>query len=82
MNGEREIISISCHEVQRELANYMEDDISAALRRRIERHFLECKGCQARYNSLRNIIRLVADGEVIELPEGFSRRLYARLFAL
>jgi hypothetical protein len=24
---------------------------------------------------LRNIIRLVADGEVIELPEGFSRRL-------
>lgn len=82
MSGEQEIISISCQEVKRELANYMEDDVSASLRNRIELHFVECKGCQATYDSLRNIIRLVADGDILELPEGFSRRLFARISAL
>lgn len=81
MSSEQEIISVSCQEVRRELANYMEDDISQELRRRIERHFLECRGCQATYDSLRNVIRLVAAGEIIELPEGFSRRLRARIAA-
>ena len=79
MSGEQEIISISCQEVQRELANYMEDDISDDLRKRIEQHFVECKGCQATYDSLRNVIRLMADGEILELPEGFSHRLFARI---
>ncbi len=82
MSSEQEIISISCQEVQRELANYMEDDISDDLRKRIERHFVGCKGCQATYDSLRNVIRLMADGEILELPEGFSRRLFTRIASL
>ena len=28
------------------------------------------------YDGLRNIVRLLGDEEVIELPEGFSQRLY------
>jgi putative zinc finger protein len=70
---------IACKEVRRELANYMEDDVSAALRKRIEAHFAACEGCFAIYDGLRKIVRLVGDHEVIELPEGFSRRLYRRL---
>jgi hypothetical protein len=31
------------------------------------------------YNGLRNIMRLLGDEEVIELPEGFSHRLHKRL---
>jgi hypothetical protein len=31
------------------------------------------------YEGLRNIVRLLGDEEVIELPEGFSQRLYNRL---
>lgn len=82
MNRDQEIIAISCWEVRRELANYMESDISPSLRARIERHFVGCQGCQATYDSLRNVIRLLADGEILELPEGFSRRLFNRLQAL
>ena len=68
-----------CSEVRRELANYMEDDIDVELRSRIERHFRECDGCNALYDSIRKIIRLVGSTEIIELPAGFRRRLYERL---
>jgi len=75
--GER--MQISCSDVRRELANYMEDDVDAELRSRIERHFRECDGCNALYDSIRKVIRLVGSEEIIELPAGFSRRLYERL---
>jgi predicted anti-sigma-YlaC factor YlaD len=69
---------ISCHEVRRELANYMEDDISPELRVRIDRHFQECDGCFVIYDGL-NVVRLIDKTEIIELPEGFSIRLYQRI---
>ncbi len=72
-------MQISCQEVRRELANYMEDDISPELRARIDRHFMDCDGCQVLYDSLRRVMRLMSATEIIELPEGFSQRLYARL---
>jgi predicted anti-sigma-YlaC factor YlaD len=72
-------MKISCSEVRRELANYVEDDVDAELRSRIERHFRECYGCNALYDSIRKVVRLVGGTEVIELPAGFSQRLYERL---
>jgi len=74
-------MEISCREVRKELANYMENDIDDELRTRIERHFRECDGCNALYDSIRKIVRLVGSTEIIELPVGFSRRLYSRLFS-
>lgn len=70
---------ISCREVRRELANYMEDDVSWELKTRIEQHFLTCEGCFGTYDSLRRVIRLINGAEIIELPEGFSARLYHRI---
>ena len=72
-------MEISCREVRQELANYMEDDITAELRLRIERHFLRCDGCSALYDGLRQIIYLVNESDLIELPAGLSRRLFQRL---
>jgi predicted anti-sigma-YlaC factor YlaD len=72
-------MKIRCSEVRRELANYVEDDVDAELRSRIQRHFRECDGCSALYDSIRKVIRLVGSTEIIELPAGFSRRLYERL---
>ena len=40
-------MQISCRELRKELAHYMEDDISPELRERIEPHFLKCDGCFA-----------------------------------
>ena len=72
-------LRIACEEVRRELANYMEEDVSAQLRLRIEHHYVECDGCYAIYDDLRKIVRLIGSSDVIELPRGFSYRLYQRI---
>jgi len=72
-------MKISCSDVRRELANYMEDEVDTELRSRIERHFRECDGCYALYDSIRKVFRLVGSTDISELPAGFSRRLYERL---
>src|SRR5262249_29817266 len=74
-----DILKIACEEVRQELANYMEEDVPAGLRQRIENHFLTCDGCYAIYDGLRKIVRLIGSNDVIELPSGFSRRLYQRI---
>ncbi len=79
MSTEPEILPITCQEVRKELADYMEDDISPELRSRIDRHFEECAGCFAIYDDLRKVIRLMSSKGIIELPEGFSVRLYQRI---
>jgi hypothetical protein len=74
-------MEISCREVRQELANYLEDDVTQDLRSRIELHFLHCDGCRAMYHGLRQIIYLVNENDLIELPLGLSQRLFQRLNA-
>jgi predicted anti-sigma-YlaC factor YlaD len=75
------MLEITCAEVRQELSNYVDDDVTPALRAQMEAHFAHCRGCRAIYDGVRNVIRLIGDTEVIELPEGFSRRLYTRITA-
>jgi predicted anti-sigma-YlaC factor YlaD len=75
-------MEITCIDVRRELSNYIENDISPELRRQVEAHFLACRGCTAVYDGMLNVIRLVSDGRVLELPTGFSKRLVERLRSL
>jgi predicted anti-sigma-YlaC factor YlaD len=70
---------LTCADVRRELSNYIDDEITAELRARIEAHVANCNGCRAIFDGLRNVIWLVAGNEVIELPTGFSARLRERL---
>jgi anti-sigma factor (TIGR02949 family) len=72
-------ITISCVHVWREISNYIEGEIDADLRARIAAHLQECDHCSAIYDGTRNVLKLVADGQVLEVPEDFSARLYKRL---
>ena len=72
-------IEISCLEVWREISNYLEGDVDPELRRRIEEHVKVCEHCTAILDGTRNVIRLVADGDILDLPTGFSDRLRKRL---
>jgi Putative zinc-finger len=74
-----QLLEISCREVRRELSNYLEEDVKPALRERIDAHVTRCGGCRALYDGVRNVIQLCSGGEVLDLPKGFSVRLYARL---
>jgi anti-sigma factor RsiW len=73
------IIEISCVEVWRELSNYMDGAVDANLRRRMEEHFRTCEHCTAVLDGMRNVVRLVGDDRVFDLPVGFSDRLKQRL---
>jgi anti-sigma factor RsiW len=76
------IIEISCVEVWREISNYLDDKISPELRGRMEAHFKACAHCTAVLDGTRNIVKLVGDGRVFQVPEGFSERLYKKLQGL
>ena len=79
VKGMNQELLITCIEVRRELSNYIDDEITPALRSRIEEHVSTCSGCKAIYDGLRNVLTLVTATELIELPPGFSVRLYRRL---
>jgi hypothetical protein len=72
-------ILITCAQVRRELSNYIDSEVTPQLRARIEEHVAGCSDCAAVYDGVRNVLSLVAGGELIELPRGFSLRLYRRL---
>jgi predicted anti-sigma-YlaC factor YlaD len=73
------VIEIDCRQVLRKLSDYLEADLPPRLRLQIETHLKKCNHCTAVYDGMRNVVRLLGDEKVIELPEGFSRRLHKRL---
>lgn len=75
------VTTIDCHTVWREVSNFIECEISAELRSRMEAHFRDCHHCTAILDGTRNVLTLVADGETFPLPQGFSSRLYAKIEA-
>lgn len=72
-------IEISCVEVWREISNYLGGDISLELRERMEAHFKACGHCTAVLDGTRNVVGLVGDGRLFQIPDGFSKRLYKKL---
>src|ERR1700731_229053 len=72
-------IEISCVEVWREISNYLDEDISVDLRERMEKHFGACAHCTAVLDGTRNVVGLVGDGTLFQMPEGFNKRLYDKI---
>lgn len=79
MPNTTDLIAIDCRRVWKELVHYMESDLTPDFRRRIEAHLTGCRHCSAIYDGTRNVAILFADARAVELPAGFSERLYQRL---
>jgi hypothetical protein len=73
------IIEISCYHVWREVSNYIEGEVDPDLRARMEEHFKGCEHCAAVLDGTRNVLQLVGDGRIFDLPVGFSDRLKKKL---
>jgi anti-sigma factor (TIGR02949 family) len=73
------VVEISCEEVWREISNYLEGEISAEMRARMEEHFKGCKHCTAVLDGTSNVVQLVGNATAFEVPAGFSNRLYRKL---
>jgi anti-sigma factor RsiW len=70
---------IDCKHVWEHISAYIDGDVDEVLRAEIDRHLETCEVCSAVLDSTRNVVVLVADDRVFELPAGFSERLHARL---
>jgi hypothetical protein len=57
----------------------MNGTLSDDTRDTVQKHLDHCEICSAILDSTRNVIVLVADDRVFELPIGFSDRLHARI---
>lgn len=72
-------MKIDCKHVWRHISGYIEGDVDAALRAEIDRHLETCEICSAVLDSTRNVVVLMADDRIFELPVGFSQRLHERI---
>ena len=70
---------IDCKHVWQFISAFIDGEVDAALREEIDRHLETCDICSAVLDSTRNVVVLVADERVFELPAGYSERLHARL---
>jgi anti-sigma factor RsiW len=70
---------IDCKHVWSYISAYIDGEVEAELRAEIDRHLEICEICSAVLDSTRNVVVLVADDRVFELPAGFSKRLHDRL---
>ena len=75
------VIEIDCQQVRRELSNYLDGDLTPELRLQIDDHLAGCSHCTAVHDGMRNLVRLLGDGKLLEVPEGFGKRLYQRLLS-
>ena len=70
---------IDCKHVWQHISAYIDGDVDAVLRMEIEVHLETCEICSAVLDSTRNVVVLIADDRVFELPAGFSHRLHERI---
>lgn len=70
---------IDCKHVWEYISAYIDGEVNADLRAEIDEHLETCEICSAVLDSTRNVVVLVADDRVFELPAGYSERLHARM---
>ncbi len=70
---------IDCKHVWEHISAYIENDVDPQLRNEIDRHLETCEICSAVLDSTRNVVILMADDRVFELPAGYSERLHAHI---
>ena len=70
---------IDCKHVWEHISAYIDGEVDERTTPEIDRHLETCEICSAVFDSTRNVVVLVADDRVFELPAGYSARLHARL---
>ena len=72
---------LSCREVMAELSLYLDEDVTAELRKELEAHLQQCHTCNVLYDSTRKTVRVITESQCFELPVDFSARIMAKIRA-
>ena len=75
----RELVAVDCRQVWHAIVDYLEEDLAPEVRASIDTHLEDCRHCKAIYDGSRNVVLLLADENVFQLPPSFSQRLYKKL---
>ena len=72
-------MGLECKHIWGHISGYLDGTLDAEVLAQVQNHLEHCEVCSAILDSTRNILILIADDRVYELPLGFSERLHARL---
>ncbi len=72
-------IPVPCRHVFQRISDYIENQLDAPARAKMEAHFQECSHCAAVLDGTKNVLRLTSDDRSFQLPAGFSARLEQRI---
>ena len=72
-------MGLECKHIWGHISGYLDGTLDAEVLAQVQNHLEHCEICSAILDSTRNILILIADDRVYELPLGFSERLHARL---
>ncbi len=70
---------MNCEEVQRELSNYLDQELSAELRNAMQDHLRTCQMCATLLDDTRDIVLALGDERLVDVPPGYRARLYRKL---
>ena len=70
---------MKCREMLRHLSDYIDGDLEAAIRRRIDSHMKDCKPCVAFINTLKKTVGVLKRQPRAALTSSLRSRLRQRL---
>lgn len=70
-----------CKKIRRQLSAFLDGALSPAEQERSARHIAHCPACRRELAALEHLTRTIADVPREEVPDGFGRRLSARIDA-
>ncbi len=72
---------MDCSEVMEQLADYLDEDVRAELRRAVDEHLHDCRDCSYYVDTVRQTIVLYQADRRIEVPMRVTAMLHAALAA-
>jgi anti-sigma factor RsiW len=70
---------LNCKGVIREISNYIDGDLDAAMKQELERHLDHCEDCAMVVNQTKMTVEIFCDSQPVELPTDVRSRLHEAL---
>jgi anti-sigma factor RsiW len=70
---------LTCKDFLRELSDFLDENLDAEVRARLERHMTECPNCWVIADTTRRTIRIYKGMEPYPIPDDVEQRLMAAL---
>lgn len=72
---------MNCKGVIREISNYIDGELDAAVKQELERHLAHCEDCAMILDQTRKSIEILCDAQPVALPADIHERLHRALRA-